>query len=337
VLIGAKNWAFDGDYEFIQVENTIVHPSYNGSSGYDLAALKLRRASRYPPRVIASDCVLDELVDGALVTIVGFGNTQTNGEGGTTQLNQVDTRIVDADCSENRIDGLLTGCDPNLRPGGELGAGGRLDMDGDGAPDGPRDSCFGDSGGPLYLHTERGVFLTGVTSRSFLGVSPDQPCRDGGIYVRPDALIDWIQNRTGTTLPAPQCNEAPQSSIAAARVRPGDSVVGAVVTDDPEGTSWSVELVEQPALGSVTVDGDRVTFTATPGAKGTDIVRFRVTDAGSPVWPRSAPASTEVVWEVSVGGGALACTSSGSAGGLGAWVGLVVLLLHGLGVRVRRS
>jgi secreted trypsin-like serine protease len=64
-----------------------------------------------------------------------------------------------------------------------------------------RDTCKGDSGGPLYIHTGNDQYaLLGVTSR---GVRNGfTTCGDGGIYVRLDRCVDWIEQVTGIKLPA---------------------------------------------------------------------------------------------------------------------------------------
>jgi endonuclease G len=52
------------------------------------------------------------------------------------------------------------------------------------------DTCNGDSGGPAYLSTLNGYVLAGLTSRATR--SATLPCGDGGVYVRPDKYVDWI-------------------------------------------------------------------------------------------------------------------------------------------------
>ena len=102
------------------------------------------------------------------------------------------------DCSASVVKGISSGCNPSINPGGEIGAGGN-----------GVDACFGDSGGPLYLPTPRGSFLIGVTSRSYDGASPSYPCRDGGLYARPDASLAWMEKVMGAPLEHPQCGEPP--------------------------------------------------------------------------------------------------------------------------------
>ena len=47
------------------------------------------------------------------------------------------------------------------------------------------------------------MYLAGVTSRGF--DDAHLPCSEGGIYVRADAVIDWIEAEAGIELPAPVC------------------------------------------------------------------------------------------------------------------------------------
>jgi hypothetical protein len=52
------------------------------------------------------------------------------------------------------------------------------------------DSCYGDSGGPLYVPTEDGDFLVGLVSRGRSDVERD--CGDGGVYTLLSAHLPWI-------------------------------------------------------------------------------------------------------------------------------------------------
>ncbi len=57
------------------------------------------------------------------------------------------------------------------------------------------DSCFGDSGGPLYVPTEDGDFLVGLVSRGRSDVRRD--CGDGGVYTLLSAHLPWIAQSAG--------------------------------------------------------------------------------------------------------------------------------------------
>jgi len=52
------------------------------------------------------------------------------------------------------------------------------------------DSCYGDSGGPLYVPTEAGDFLVGLVSRGRSDVKRD--CGDGGVYTLLSVHLAWI-------------------------------------------------------------------------------------------------------------------------------------------------
>jgi hypothetical protein len=58
------------------------------------------------------------------------------------------------------------------------------------------DSCYGDSGGPLYVPTEEGDFLVGLVSRGRSDVERD--CGDGGVYTLLSAHLRWIEETAGS-------------------------------------------------------------------------------------------------------------------------------------------
>jgi endonuclease G, mitochondrial len=64
-----------------------------------------------------------------------------------------------------------------------------------------RDSCNGDSGGPIYIRGAGGFLLAGLTSRATRTAVAN--CGDGGIYVRPLMFLDFINTIAGEAgLPA---------------------------------------------------------------------------------------------------------------------------------------
>ena len=155
VIVGSKDWNTNQG-EVLEVDDVFEYP---GSSGtYDVAVLTLTERSSYPPRAIAVDCILkDYLEDGAAAQIVGYGSTREDGsDSWNTALNEAPTVILDKNCSEESQNGYFTGCRSAAKPAGEIAAGGN-----------GTDACYGDSGGPLYLKTDEGNFLVGVTSRAF--------------------------------------------------------------------------------------------------------------------------------------------------------------------------
>ena len=182
--------------ERIAVADVIEYP--DSQRTYDLAILILEEESSVEPAVIAQDCVLDELSEGAEVTIVGYGALDPQGYQYSSELMEGFTTIDDPECTD-----LSSGCANAVSPGGELGAGASDEVD----------SCYGDSGGPLYLSTDEGDYLVGITSR---GYNTSWDCGSGGIYVRPDAVIDWLEESIGESLPEPDCGGSASEDDAAA-------------------------------------------------------------------------------------------------------------------------
>jgi len=321
VVLATNNYQQGG--EIIQVDRSVEYS--NSWNTYDVAVLVLAEDAQTEPVMIAQDCILDDhLYDGAKVTIVGYGATDNYGNQYTSRLNEADTTIDDADCTT-----MQYGCNNAVSPGGELGAG----------ADDEFDSCYGDSGGPLYLSTPEGRFLIGLTSRGYS--NSNLPCGQGGIYVRPDAIIDWIEQVSGVEIPAPDCtvNTEPQP-FAEAIITPENRVGRTVVEPgDPDvDDTHTFTVVEEPQSGSVTIDADGiVAYTPAEDFVGADSMVVTVTD--------SRGAAGEVTIDVTVaeagsGGGAsdgVAIESCGcAASGTPHSAGLVVMLVGLLGMR-RRS
>lgn len=281
----------------------------------DIALVELDQpTTAAKPRVIAQDCVVEEqLFNGADVVVVGWGVTQANGTGSTNLQHEGVTQIQTHDCSAPTVNGMATGCN---QPGGELGAGGDVD------------ACFGDSGGPLYLETPQGTYVVGVTSRSYQGVEFAWPCRDGGIYTRPDAVVDWIEETIGEALPRPNCNPVPEVNPEPAKVPSGASRTRPLGLADPSTPGLTFEVVRQPLHGGVTVGpGGKYTFSADPDYAGVDSFVVRITqEVSNAPWPDSPPGTIDVVVPVEIGGG---CGCASGPRGQLSWL-LATLLLAGM-------
>jgi len=260
VVLNTVDYYQDGG-EWIEVQRSIEYP--NSQSTYDLGILVLAEDAETEPRLIAQDCILtDYLKDGADVAVVGYGATDYYGNQDTTKLMEGFTTIDDHDCDDS------SGCNWSVSPGGELGAGGSDNVD----------SCFGDSGGPLYLLTDRGDFLVGATSRGYSNVSV--PCRDGGIYGRPDAIWDWIEDKSGYKLPVYTCN-APPTAVddrITIDVVEGERVQFILEAEDVDGDELTWDVAERPARGSVEFNGDQGRYQAPDGSAGTYFMTLVVSD-----------------------------------------------------------
>jgi secreted trypsin-like serine protease len=172
----------------IGVASTTAYPDWQHS--YDISVIVLAQPlTGVAPRMLGTSCTYDHFAAQMDVHLVGFGLTAADGTGDNTHLNEAMAPVIDPTCMGPY------GCVKSIAPGGEFVAGG------DGT-----DSCFGDSGGPVYLDTPRGVIAIGAVSRGVNGSST--PCGGGGIYVRTDKVIDWIEQTTGRTIAKDDCDGA---------------------------------------------------------------------------------------------------------------------------------
>jgi uncharacterized protein (TIGR03382 family) len=301
-----------------EVLEAIPHPAYKRSQyGHDIALVKLSKPiTEVEPSPIARDCVVDhDLKDGGEVFVVGWGSTTASGNDQNYTLNAGRTEVQTKDCSENRVDGIYTGCDPDARPAGELGAGGN-----------GTDACFGDSGGPLYLRTDVDTYLVGVTSRAYAGVPYDEPCGHGGIYTRPDSVVDWIESTIGAPLARPICTAPPSASADPVVAHPGKAAPVTLHVTDADGAAYTVTVKTPPAHGTVSIDGEQVTYTPEAGFEGDDPFVLTVTDDGSAQYPDNPHATVDVPVTATVAKGC-GCADTGP-GGLGATALLGLLALR---------
>lgn len=172
VFLKGNNVDVPQDGETIPVVKSYSHPDL------DLRVLLLAHDSTVKPRKIAHGAMIR---NAKRATVAGFGTIDLHGTVGYGRKRKVIVPIESIDCAaagEARQHGCLKGF--------ELVAGHRGLL---------KDSCRGDSGGPLYIQDHAGdYFLLGATSRGVR--SQKQTCGDGGIYVRVDLCMDWIKKVT---------------------------------------------------------------------------------------------------------------------------------------------
>lgn len=173
----------------VRVAKRVRHPDYHKKGKHnDLMVLVLESpVSNVPPRGLASSAVINAAGD---ARVVGFGNTDPSGSFGYGVKRQTDVPVASPACDgevNGEEDSVIYGCDPSL----ELIAGKPLLA---------RDTCSGDSGGPIYVAGGPGKWLlAGATSRAT--DSATNNCGDGGVYVRVDRYRDWIESIPGVDLP----------------------------------------------------------------------------------------------------------------------------------------
>lgn len=274
VLVGASALSRPEEGQTITIQRAIEYP--NSWNTVDAGLLILSQPATVTPRTIATGWARFDIKNGAAVQLVGFGTTDRNGSRPTDSLMEAATTITDYNCTTK------PGCNAAARPDGELGAGGM-----------GIDTCPGDSGGPVYLMTPYGAFLTGITSRAYDDAT--YYCSEGGIYGRPDKIFDWIEQQIGAKLP-----RGPEPSAEPITVVGGDAGETKIEPNDPVGMEHAFEITTPPTYVRAAVREDGlVRVCGVPGMAGTDELVVTVTDKADPA--RALPVTVSVVMEQGTG------------------------------------
>jgi endonuclease G len=254
IVVGTSSLARVTEGETLSVVQRIEYPS--SAETEDLTVLVLAKESRFPPRALATGWARADIRNGASVAIAGFGAINRDATMYVNDLQEAETTITDADCTQK------PGCHAGVAPGGELGAGGM-----------GTDTCRGDSGGPLYLQTSYGTFVAGITSRAYENAQYE--CSGGGIYARPDKVIDWIEQSAGVPV-----LRGPEPSAEKITVVRGGGAETAIRVNDPKTKQHRLEIVAPPSRGTAAVrDDGRVRVCIDPAAApGDDAVTVKIAD-----------------------------------------------------------
>ncbi|KAJ1994510.1 hypothetical protein H4R33_000216 [Dimargaris cristalligena] len=174
-----------GDYKTIQ--KIIVHTKYNstGSADNDIALLQLSSPLVLSDNVKPIRIYRGNLTEGDAVVAAGMGRTTVATDDGSTTLKQVNLPIAKTTDCQNIIPGYKDSNGPQVCAGGQEN----------------RDTCSGDSGGPLYwLHSDKTPALVGCTSYG-MGPKDDSPicgAKQGvGVYTHASYFLDWIVQESG--------------------------------------------------------------------------------------------------------------------------------------------
>ncbi len=169
VLLGQRDLSV-GNGERINVQRLIVHPDY-ASQGYpDIALLQLAEDSSAPVITLPSQNNLAPN-DGEMATVTGWGQVSENGPY-SDDLRETTMAVVAHDTCNRAYDNELN----------------REAMVCAGSPSGDRDSCYGDSGGPLFVKRNSEYVQAGIVSFGEACGLAGVP----GVYARVSSYYDWI-------------------------------------------------------------------------------------------------------------------------------------------------
>jgi secreted trypsin-like serine protease len=310
VLLGTTLLAMGG--ETVQVAS--IHQYPNSQSSEDVTVLVLAQPAVETPRAIATGWARLDIQNGAAVEFVGYGSIDKDGNTYIDDLQAAQSTITDFDCT------TMPGCNTAARPDGELGAGGM-----------GIDTCPGDSGGPMYLLTSYGEFVAGVTSRSYDNAM--YACSEGGIYERPDKIVDWIEQVAGVAVTHGPEPTAPP--IVAIHGGAGETVIAA---NDPKAKDHTFTIMTPPAQGTAKVrDDGRLRVCTDPAASGSDSVTVVVADGVRKVTTTipiaiedgTAPASCDVnAFSVGDDSGGCCSSSGGGTGSIPLAIGVLAVVIR---------
>ncbi|ELJ8515946.1 TPA: trypsin-like serine protease [Vibrio cholerae] len=179
VIVGAYDMDNISAAERIRVKQIYVHQNYAyASGGNDIAVLELESTPALNQFTsIATPVDFDELRENYLLTVIGFGaRKEVNGDKSDypTKLHQVDVPFMPIAACRTKGGSYATQGD-NVFCAGVAG----------------KDSCAGDSGGPIFFRTNRGLTQMGVVSWGAGCGQPDKP----GVYTKLSAFNNWINDQ----------------------------------------------------------------------------------------------------------------------------------------------
>lgn len=202
--------------ERTRVAEIFVHPDFSGRQTLvnDVALLHLARSTGYAPANLPAGGALE--VAGAQVTVVGWGELVARS--GSAVLQEAEISLVsDGACRAAYPDWFMA----------EV-------MICAGVENGGVDSCYGDSGGPLFSTLGGSFTLVGLVSWG------DDPCAQPGkpgAYARISALLSWITDVSGVSPPGLSCGGVAASMVGTCgpdviTATSGDDVIVALGGDD---------------------------------------------------------------------------------------------------------
>lgn len=179
VIVGAYDMKSTNTAERIRVKQIYVHEAYTyAEGGNDIAVLELESIPVLSQTsVIAEPDDFNELSKDNLLTVIGFGaRKEVNGlkSDYPTTLHQVDVPFMPMDeCRAKGGSYATQGA--NVFCAGAAG----------------KDSCAGDSGGPIFFRTNNGLVQMGVVSWGNGCAQPNKP----GVYTKLSEFNTWLHEQ----------------------------------------------------------------------------------------------------------------------------------------------
>lgn len=163
------------------VDAVYRHEGYRNLDN-DIALLHLSQPSSAPKAKLVTAEQVAAIVEGAMTTAVGWGNTR---EGGSPSdvLRQVDVPVIsNAQCKTYPRYNTVTD-----------------NMICAGYPNGQKDACQGDSGSPLFMEIDGEKVVIGLVSWGIGCARANAP----GVYTRVGNYLDWLAEKSNNEIDAP--------------------------------------------------------------------------------------------------------------------------------------
>ncbi|OOF22920.1 hypothetical protein BZJ17_05220 [Salinivibrio sp. IB574] len=162
-----------------QVRHIYMHPDYQPghvSAGHDIAILELTKAMNQQSAMLGNETNFNELDSNQFLTAIGFGYRQYKEGRGSDQptvLHEVQLPFVPMAQCKSAHEGFKTLGD-GVFCAGEMN----------------KDTCMGDSGGPLFYDSNDGLRQMGIVSWGYkCGINP-------GVYTKISHYKEWIEDNT---------------------------------------------------------------------------------------------------------------------------------------------
>ncbi|KAF8787876.1 Clotting factor B like protein [Argiope bruennichi] len=173
------------------IDSIIIHPQYLPREHYnDIAVVRLKEPINFESNVRpiclpTSPEIRRKQLLGKEVTVTGWGDQDFGGKRATI-LREVTVKVIN-----------ISSCDKSYEPvrGSTLPRGITRQFICAGVPEGGKDACQRDSGGPLMLLENSVWILVGVVSFGFQCAKAEYP----GVYTRVTDYLDWLEEVASET------------------------------------------------------------------------------------------------------------------------------------------